>query len=425
MSKTTLSVKAQRYHICGGTPLRGFIQTEGAKNAALPLLAATLLSDEPVTLDNVPAVEDVYTMSAMLDHLGKKVSVIDNACRVCDGGSLQPQAPYGLVRAMRASFIVLGPLLARLGVSHVPLPGGCLLGPRPVDLHLNGLRAFGAKVELHEGVVHAEAKRLHGAELHLDFPSVGATQHLLMTAALIPERTVIHNPAQEPEVYELAHLLTKMGAHMHFKSDRVEITGQRELKGAQHSVIPDRLNAGTYLIAGAISGGDVTVECVPGHLEALIVKLREVGFEVHETETSVHLRTTGSTRGVQLETRTHPGFANDLQPQMMALLAVTEGDSLIRETIFADRFGQVPELLRMGAQIKVNGNNAFIQGVSRLEGTEVQATDIRSGAALVLAGLAAAGETQVVDAGHTARGYVDLAGKLRQLGATIEVEALG
>lgn len=424
MNKRSLAQAVHCYHIQGGRPLAGRVQTEGAKNAALPLLAATLLSDEPVRLSNVPAVEDVATMRALLSHFGKTIVSQDDVFEIQESGSLQPLAPDALVRRMRASFIVLGPLLARLGQAQVPLPGGCVLGPRPVDFHLKGLRALGAQVSLREGVVYAQAQRLHGANLYLDFPSVGATQHLLMTAALIPEKTVIHNAAQEPEVYELIHLLTQMGARIQTAPNHIEVVGRSRLQGASYQVIPDRLNAGTYLIAGAITGGEVTVECIPSHLDALLLKLQEAGISIDAGDTEVHLCARDPLCSVQLTTGTYPGFANDLQPQMMALLALAQGDSLVRETVFKDRFGQVPELQRMGADIQVKGDTAFIHGVPRLEGTEVHATDIRSGAALVLAGLAACGQTRVVDAGHTVRGYVDLAGTLCQLGGRIEVEEL-
>jgi len=424
MSKRSLAQAVYCYLIQGGRPLTGRVQTEGAKNAVLPLLAATLLSDDPIRLGNVPAVEDVATMCALLTRFGKTISTQADVFEIQESGCLQPLAPDDLVRRMRASFIVLGPLLARLGQAQVPLPGGCVLGPRPVDFHLNGLRALGATITLREGVVYAEAQRLHGANLYLDFPSVGATQHLLMTAALIPEKTVIHNAAHEPEVYELIHLLVQMGVRIQTAPNHIEVVGQPRLKEATYQVIPDRLNAGTYLIAGAITGGDITVECIPSHLDALLIKLQEAGMSVSANDTEVHLNARHLLRSSQLSTGTYPGFANDLQPQMIALLTLAQGDSLVRETVFKDRFGQVPELQRMGADIQVKGDTAFIRGVPRLEGTEVHATDIRSGAALVLAGLAACGQTRVVDAGHTTRGYVDLAGKLRQLGGRIEMESL-
>jgi len=424
MNNKSLAETKRCYHVQGGTPLRGRIQTEGMKNAVLPLMAASLLTDEPLELNNVPAVEDVHIMASMLTELGKKISITEDVYLIEENGNLQPNAPYELVRRMRASFNVLGPLLARLGQAKVPLPGGCILGPRPVDFHIKGLQSLGAKIELQEGVFHAEAKQLKGTDLYLDFPSVGATMQLLSTAALIPEKTVIYNPAQEPEVYELIYLLKKMGANISIAPDRIEIIGQPKLNGASYRVIPDRINAGTYLIAGAISGGEIIVECIPGHLEALLVKLREMGFAVEEHDTEVRLVASGRAKGIHLETRTYPGFACDIHPQMMALMALAEGDSLIRETVLADRFGQVPELIRMGANIKAQENTAFIKGVEQLQGTEVYATDIRSGAALILAGLAAKGETRMVDSGHVARGYVDLAGKLSKVGASIEVEYL-
>ncbi len=421
MSQSVPTAPTRVIRVRGGRTLRGTIRTEGAKNAVLPLLTASLLTDEPVTLENVPAVEDVRTMGAMLARLGKHVRADGDTYGIREDGALVSDAPYDLVRRMRASFSVLGPLLARLGRARVPLPGGCVLGPRPVNFHLEGLRAFGAEVELRAGVVHARARRLHGAEITLDFPSVGATEHLLMTAALVPEATVIHGPAHEPEVVELIRLLEKMGARVECAPDRYTITGKAALDGARHAVIPDRLNAGTYLIAGAISGGEVSVGCVPDHLRALLVKLREAGFAVEEGGDFVRLASPAERwRGIRLETRTYPGYANDLQPQMMALLSLARGESQIRETIFADRFGQAPELVRMGADIRISGDTAVVVGVDGLEGAEVHATDIRSGAALVLAGLAAQGETRVVDAGHVARGYVDLPGTLRRLGAEVE-----
>lgn len=421
MSKGLLTHPTRCYHVLGGGALSGRVRAEGAKNAVLPLMTASLLSDEPVRLDNVPQVEDVKTMVAMLTHAGKKVSADGNAYVISENGPLRQEASYELVRRMRASFNVLGPLAVRLGEARVPLPGGCVLGSRPVDFHLHGLRALGLDVDLREGVVHARAKRLCGASIHLDYPSVGATQHLMMTAALIPEPTTIHNAAQEPEVYELIHLLTQMGARVCATPDRIEVHGDAHLKGASYRVIPDRLNAGTYLIAGAISGGEVVVECIPAHLEALLAKLQEAGAQIACSDGEVRLKALTPLRGVDLVTGTYPGFANDLQPQMMTLLCLAQGDSLVRETVFDDRFGQVPELVRMGASIQVKGDVALIKGGARLEGTEVHATDIRSGAALVLAGLAARGQTRVIDPGHTARGYANLAGQLRRLGAEIEV----
>jgi UDP-N-acetylglucosamine 1-carboxyvinyltransferase len=412
------------FYIEGGTPLNGHVAVEGAKNAVLPLLAASLLTDEPVILHNVPAVDDVSIMTSMLRHFGKQIEHDGSTYRIAESGLAQVDAPYPLVRLMRASFIVLGPLLARAGRASVPLPGGCILGPRPVDFHTNGLKALGATVDLREGVVHAEASQLHGGNLYLDFPSVGATQHLLMTASLIPDKTVIHNPAQEPEVHELIHLLTLMGAQIEATPNRIEIVGKAKLSGATYQVIPDRLNAGTYLMAGAMTGGDIVVDCIPAHIESLLVKLQESGFTINQSDSDVHLVAPSSWNGMQVVTGPYPAFANDLQPQIMALMTLARGDSLIRETVFKDRFGQVAELARMGAQIQAKGDTALVQGVDQLEGTEVQATDIRSGAALVIAGMAARGQTRVIDEGHTARGYVDFAEKLTQLGARIEVETL-
>jgi len=409
--------------IRGGHPLHGVLRVEGAKNAALPALCASLLTDAPLVLRNVPDLEDVRTMATMLVALGKAIERVDeHTYRITSQGELRAEAPYELVRRMRASFLVLGPLLARLGRARVPLPGGCVLGARPVDLHLKGLRRMGAQIELHKGDVDASG-RLHGAEIYLDYPSVGATEQLLLAAASVPEKTVIHNPAREPEVEDLISLLRKMGAEVELGPSLV-IRGKSQLDGAEHTIIPDRINTGTYLIAGAITGGEVEIGCRAAHLRALLEKLRECGatLEVDKEKEKVKLHGPERPRALELETRPYPGFPTDLQPQFTALLALAEGESLVRETVFPQRFSHVPELLRLGAEIKLADSSAIaiIKGVGRLEGATVQAPDIRAGAALVLAGLAAEGETIVQDEGHLARGYSDIVRDLRALGAAIE-----
>lgn len=414
--------------IHGGRPLQGELAVEGAKNAALPLFCATLLTDEPVILENVPELRDVQTIIAMLELLGKRVEHLRPGCYRVSASLASPsrfefEVPYELVRQMRASFLVLGPLLVREGRARVPLPGGCVLGARPVDLHLKGLEALGAELKLSRGYVEAQLKldAPRGGEVYLDYPSVGATEQVLLAAALIPERTRIHNPAREPEVEELARFLQEMGAEVRF-GKVIEIEGKGELRGARHRVIPDRINAGTYLIAGAITGGKVKVLCRPEHLQAVLAALRESGMELEEDGESVTLTSRGRPSPLKVETRPYPGFPTDLQPQLTALLTLARGESLIRETVFPSRFSHVPELLRLGARIHLHltDSSAIIRGVDRLEGATVQAPDIRAGAALVLAGLAARGTTVVQDEGHLARGYSDITRDLRRLGAEIE-----
>jgi UDP-N-acetylglucosamine 1-carboxyvinyltransferase len=411
-----------KIQIEGGRRLQGEVEAGGAKNAALPLLAATLLTDDAVILRQIPDVEDVRTMLRLLQSLGKSVTPLDRTSySIRSTGKLSPRAPYELVKKMRASFVVLGPLLVRLGQAEVPLPGGCVIGQRPVDFHLKGLQALGAKAELTNGVVHAQAEKLSANDIYFDFPSVGATQQLMMTAALVPGSTTIHNPAHEPEVYDLANLLMKMGAGVTIEPTKFIIEGVQKLKGTDHEIIPDRMTAGTYLIAGAITESEIFVRCLPAHLEPVLSKMREMSLEFQVSSDGV--RVWGqSYRSTELETRPYPGFPTDLQPQMTTLLALASGESLVKETLFENRFSHVPELGRMGGNIRVVGNTALIKGVDHLEGTTVQATDIRAGAALVLAGLAARGKTTVIDPGYIARGYEDLPSELRKLGAAIMIE---
>jgi UDP-N-acetylglucosamine 1-carboxyvinyltransferase len=405
--------------IHGGKRLFGELVVEGAKNAALPIFSATLLTDREVTLRNIPALEDVATIAEMLAALGKRVERLEqDTYRITPANGLKSEAPYELVRRMRASFLVLGPLLVRLGRAKVPLPGGCVLGPRPVDLHLKGLAQMGAEIKLSQGYVEAQGE-LHGAEIYLDYPSVGATEQLLATAALISERTIIHNPATEPEVEDLAHFLQKMGAEIKL-GERIEIEGKRELRGADYEIIPDRINAGTYMIAVALTGGEGLIKCQPAQLQALLGKLAESGVTVEERDGAVLVHSSGELGPLEVETRPYPGFPTDLQPQLTALLCLARGESLVRETVFPGRFSHVPELLRMGARIRLSDSSAIIKGVDHLEGTMVEAPDIRAGAALVLAGLVARGETRVRDAGHLIRGYSDIVHDLQRLGAEIE-----
>jgi UDP-N-acetylglucosamine 1-carboxyvinyltransferase len=418
-----------RVTVYGGRRLFGEIAIDGAKNAALPLLAATVLTDDEVILENVPDVGDVRTMIALLESVGKRVLFLEpGVYSIRTERELVGTPPEELVRRLRASFLLLGPLMARHGSSQLPLPGGCPIGVRPVDLHLKGLRALGAELSSQGGSWGARAERLHPAEIHLDYPSVGATEQIMMTAALIPGRTVISNPAQDPEVHDLARLLIKMGAGIMIEPGRLQVEGAKKLSGAVHTVIPDRINAGTFLIAGAIAGGDVTVtRCQPLHLEALLSKLDELGITVHEHVESVRVISDGpgSFVGGRVEARPYPGFPTDLQPQMMALLSVARGSSIIKETVWESRFAHAAELVRMGAQIRLEGSTALIEGVAGLSGAEVSGNDVRAGAALVLAGLIAEGKTVVIDRDeHIRRGYRDLVGDLNRLGAAIIEETL-
>jgi UDP-N-acetylglucosamine 1-carboxyvinyltransferase len=418
-----------RVTVYGGRRLFGEIAVDGAKNAALPLLAATVLTDDEVILENVPDVGDVRTMIALLESVGKRVLLLEpGVYSIRTERELVGTPPEELVRRLRASFLLLGPLMARHGSSQLPLPGGCPIGVRPVDLHLKGLRALGAELSSQGGSWGARAERLHPAEIHLDYPSVGATEQIMMTAALIPGRTVISNPAQDPEVHDLARLLIKMGAGIMIEPGRLQVEGAKKLSGAVHTVIPDRINAGTFLIAGAIAGGDVTVtRCQPLHLEALLSKFDELGITVHEHVESVRVISDGpgSFVGGRVEARPYPGFPTDLQPQMMALLSVARGSSIIKETVWESRFAHAAELVRMGAQIRLEGSTALIEGVAGLSGAEVSGNDVRAGAALVLAGLIAEGKTVVIDLDeHIRRGYRDLVGDLNRLGAAIIEETL-
>lgn len=411
--------------IRGGRPLRGRVRVEGAKNSALKLLAASLLTDDAVCLENVPENRDVHTMAQMLQALGRRVEhLAPEVYCLSAGQDLISQAPYELVRQMRDSFTVLGPLLARSGYAEVPLPGGCNLGPRPVDFHLKGLELMGAQVELTGGLVRARAARLHGAEICLDYPSVGATAHLLMTAALVPERTVILGAAQEPEIYDLADLLREMGAQITLLADRAEIIGASALRGVRHRVIPDRIQAGTYAMAAAITGGELTIQCWPEQIRALNIKLREMGVTVEESETALSVEGCRAPHSLHIETRPYPSFATDFQPQATALLSLAQGESTVHETVFQNRFGHVPELLRMGAKIEILGDRLLIQGVDHLEGARVRATSICAGEALVLAGLAARGQTTIEDEeGHLERRYSHLADQLSELGADISEQS--
>ena len=409
-------------HIQGPCRLQGTIAASGAKNAALPALAASLLTDEPLILESVPAVADIRTMRRLLTHDGVASEAVDGTLELRPSGDAADEAPYDLVKTMRASVLVLGPLLARRGHARVSLPGGCAIGVRPIDEHLSGLEALGARVELEEGYVEARADRLRGGRYRFATPTVTGTENLMMAAALARGTTELENCAREPEVVDLANLLRAMGAEIEGAgTDSLRIAGVDRLRGARHRVIPDRIEGGTYLVAAAITGGDVTVENLdPAALKPLLEKLEECGAEVEIGDDRVRVRRPGPLKARDIVTAPHPGFPTDLQAQYMALMTQAEGPATICETVFENRFQHVPELARMGARIAVEGSYARVAGPTRLSGAKVMATDLRASACLVLAGLVAEHETVVARIYHLDRGYDRMELKLQALGASVE-----
>ncbi len=406
--------------IAGGERLCGEVHASGAKNAALPAIIASLLTSEPVVLRRVPHLADVETAVKLVQALGKEVRWEGETLILKSGETLAWEAPAELVQRMRASFLVLGPLLARMGRARVPLPGGCALGPRPVDFHLYGLSRLGARISFSDGAVEAEAGRLHGALLYLDFPSVGATEQLLLAGALAEGETTVINPAREPEVLDLAQLLIQMGAAVAWELDRVVIRGRQELGGADHTIIPDRIEAGTYLLAGAITQGRVRLCGVnPRHLAAVVDRLSLAGCEIEAAQEELVVHGPRRPKPVDLRTWPYPGFPTDLQPPMAAFLALAEGRSTLTETVYTARFGHVEPLLQMGARIQVTGSTQVVEGVERLRPATVEATDIRAGAALVVAALAAEGVSSIRGEQHLSRGYENMVTKLRALGAQV------
>ena len=415
---------AARLVIEGGVPLRGEVRVSAAKNAALPLLAASLLSAEPVVLENVPRLADIATIRALLERLGTEIEDRDGHTVVRTPALQSIEAPYDLVSTMRASVLVLGPLLARAGRARVSLPGGCAIGARPIDLHLKGLERLGAEVTLSQGYVEARAARLKGARIVFDLVTVTGTENLMMAASLAEGTTILENAAREPEIPDLARLLTAMGARIHGAgTERIEIEGVPDLGGARHRIIPDRVEAGTFLVAGAITGGDVTVrDVVPAHLSAVLSKLEATGALVEVGADHVRMRMTGRPRPTDVVTNPYPGFATDMQAQIMSLLGLAEGSSVITETIFENRFQHAAELRRLGAAIEIEGSRAVIRGVPGYQGAPVMATDLRASASLVLGGLAAAGTTEVSRVYHLDRGYEGMEQKLLGLGARVRRE---
>jgi UDP-N-acetylglucosamine 1-carboxyvinyltransferase len=408
--------------IRGGKRLVGTVDVSGAKNAALPILSATLLSDGESLLRNVPALRDIDTMAAMLRFLGRGCEVKAPEVVVRAGSQVNPEAPYELVKQMRASVLVLGPLLARFGRARVSLPGGCAIGARPIDQHLKGLEAMGAKIHLVHGYVEAECPRLKGAEICFDLPTVTGTENLMMAAALAKGRTTLVNAAREPEVEELGRVLNKMGARIDGAGTAViHIEGRDELAPFDHAIIADRIEAGTFMVAAAATRGNVLVQHAPlEDLEPVVVKLRTAGVQISREGDGVRVVAERRPRAVNITTAPHPGFPTDMQAQLMVLMCIAEGEAVITETIFENRFMHVPELTRMGADISVRGNTAIVNGVKRLSGASVMATDLRASASLVIAGLVAEeDETEVRRVYHLDRGYEHIEKKLAGLGADV------
>lgn len=409
----------------GGNRLVGTVKTSGAKNAVLPIIAASILGTTPSHLDEVPMLEDVHTISEVLKCLGLKVEchAKENVLDIDSTEITSFEAPYELVRTMRASFLVMGPLLARIGKARISMPGGCAIGARPIDIHLKGFEALGVKIEQGHGYIEASAPEgLKAASIYFDFPSVGATENIMMAASLAEGTTILENAAEEPEIVDLANYLNKMGAKIRGAgTDTIRIEGVKALHGADYTIIPDRIEAGTYMIAAAMTGGDVVVENVlPEHQKPLIAKLREAGAIVEEDIDKVRVVGKNPLKAVSIKTLPYPGFPTDMQAQMMAMMVISEGRSKVTETVFENRFMHVVELNRMGAQISTEGRSAVIDGPSKLTGCDVRATDLRAGAAMILAGLVAEGVTRIGDLHHIDRGYENIVAKLKNLGADIE-----
>ncbi|NLP30817.1 MAG: UDP-N-acetylglucosamine 1-carboxyvinyltransferase [Clostridiales bacterium] len=414
-----------KYIVQKSGPLVGTVEISGAKNAVLPIMAASLLADDECEILEVPALRDVDVMCKLLHSIGSEVKedFDNNRIYIKSGNILFNEAPYELVKRMRASILTMGPLLAKTGRARIALPGGCAIGARPIDLHLKGFQALGAEIEQGHGYVEAKAKKLTGGSVYLDFPSVGATENIMMAAALAEGHTIIENAAEEPEIVDLANFMNKMGAKVKGAgTDTIRIEGVKELKGTKHAVIPDRIETGTFMVAAAITRGDVILRnVVPDHVRPVVAKLIECGVSVEETDEGMrvmaNLKPLVST---DIKTMPYPGFPTDMQPQFMALLTTVKGPSLVVETVFENRYMHVGELNRMGADIKIEGRTAIIQGERKLQGAQVICTDLRAGAAMVLAGLMSEGITEISEIYHLERGYASFAEKFRLLGADIK-----
>jgi len=408
----------------GGKRLNGTVRVEGAKNAVLPIIAAALLaSDGKNVLSEVPVLSDVYTINEVLRHLNAEVVFENNQVTIDSSKELNIEAPFEYVRKMRASVQVMGPLLARNGRARIALPGGCAIGSRPIDQHLKGFEAMGAKVKVGNGFVEAYVEgELKGAKIYLDFPSVGATENIMSAATLAKGTTILENAAKEPEIVDLANFLNAMGAKVRGAgTGTIRIEGVDKLYGANHPIIPDRIEAGTFMVAAAITGGDVLIEnAVPEHLRSITAKMEEMGVKIVEENEGIRVIGPDKLKAVDIKTMPHPGFPTDMQSQMMALLLQAEGTSMITETVFENRFMHVEEFRRMNADIKIEGRSVIMNGPNSLQGAEVGATDLRAAAALILAGLVSEGYTRVTELKHLDRGYVNFHKKLAALGATIE-----
>jgi UDP-N-acetylglucosamine 1-carboxyvinyltransferase len=420
---TSLQEEKPVLQIWGRSSLKGHVHISGAKNSALVLMTGALLASDACQFRNVPALADISGMGQILSALGVKTSVDRDTLTIDASHITKTEAPYELVSQLRASFFALGPLLARTGSAKMPLPGGCAIGARPVEIHVRGLQQMGAEVYIEHGIVHAFAKRLKGAHIYLDYPSVGATETLMMAAALADGETIIENAAQEPEVIDLANFCNAMGARIHGAgTNTIVIEGVTKMHGVEYSIIPDRIEAGTFLMAGAITQSEITLSpVIPEHLTAVIAKLKEVGVRVVQEDRDVLRVIPGLIhRGTDIETLPYPGFPTDMQALFMSLLTLCEGNSVITETVYENRLGHVPELIRMGAHIKVKGNHAVVRGVPFLSGAPVAGTDLRASAALVVAALAAEGQTTISGLQYLDRGYENIEAKLRGLGARVE-----
>jgi len=408
----------------GGNKLQGNVRVEGAKNAVLPVITSTILASEGTCiLHDVPTLDDVYTINEVLRNINADVTFKNNTVTIDASKELETEAPFEYVRKMRASVLVLGPLLARFGHAKVALPGGCAIGSRPIDLHLKGFEAMGANVNVGNGFVEVSVDgRLHGATIYLDMPSVGATENIVMAATLADGKTVIENAAKEPEIIDLANYLNKMGAKIiGAGTETIRITGVEKLRGAEHTIIPDRVEAGTFMVAAAVTEGNVLIENVLSeHLRPVIAKLREMGVEITEEDEGLRVIGPKQLKATDIKTLPHPGFPTDMQSQMMVAMLGAEGTSVLTETVFENRFMHVEEFRRMNAKMKIEGRSVIVEGLHTLQGAQVQSTDLRAAAALILAGLCAEGITEVTQLHHLDRGYVDFAGKLQKLGADVK-----
>ncbi len=415
----------EKFVIEGLKKLSGEVSISGSKNSALPIMAAALLTDEECVIKNVPALRDILIMEDILNTISVKTdfSQKNNIMRIKADNITSDSDDSELTGKIRASFLTAGSLLSRFGRTRISMPGGCSIGTRPVDLHLKGFSKLGAEISNEFGIVDLKSKKLKGGEIYLDFPSVGATENLIMAAVLAEGRTTISNAAMEPEITDLCSFLRKMGADISGAgTDTIKITGVKRLHGASHSVIPDRIEAGTFMIAGAACGKITINNVIPEHLRPIVSKLRETGALVVEKGSSITVENTGEIKNTDIKTMPHPGFPTDMQPQFMSLMTLGKGTGVIKETIFENRFLHVGELHRMGADIKTEGNSAIIRGVKRLTGTRVKATDLRAGAALIIAGLCAEGITEISNIFHIERGYYRIEDKLISLGANIKKE---